>query len=188
MVFAFYSLTTQQRIVGTRKAHLFANKVGWFTSTALTRLRAYRVCDRVPHAMARRRFDRPLLGGQKELFDATDGVDGENWHHINLQAVNEATGLALWPEQWPLSALRADERRSANTTGRAYIRVTHDRAALECLRTAATYVRNPNTDGARIIIGVDVAGTAKTSANFTVAAVFAFSRLWRVHDGRHHRR
>jgi len=145
----------------------------WFTSTALTRLEptgSVIVCHTRWH-------EDDLIGRclkQKELFDATDGVDGENWHHINLQAVNEATGLALWPEQWPLSALRA-KRAAIGEYDWSSLYQGHPRPrGARVFAEPATYVGNPNTNGARIIIGVDVAGTAKTSANFTVAAVFAF--------------
>jgi predicted phage terminase large subunit-like protein len=144
----------------------------WFTSTALTRLEpdgSVIVCHTRWH-------EDDLIGRclkQKELWDSTGGAEGENWRHINLQAIDETTGLALWPEQWPLKKL---ERRRAlvGEYDWASLFQGHPRPrGARVFGDPATYSGNPVINGARIIIGVDVAGTAKTSANFSVALVFA---------------
>lgn len=144
----------------------------WFTSTALTRLEptgSAIVCHTRWH-------EDDLIGRclkQKELYDATNGLDGENWHHINLQAINETTGQALWPTQWPLSALRA-KRAAIGEYDWSSLYQGHPRArGTRVFGEPTNYVGTPNADNTRIVIGVDVAGTAKTSANFTVAVVFA---------------
>lgn len=144
----------------------------WFTSTALTRLEpngSVIVCHTRWH-------EDDLIGRclkQKELYDATDGADGENWTHINLQAIDETTERALWPEQWPLETLQA-KRAAIGEYDWASLYQGHPRPrGAHVFAEPTTYKGESSTDGTRIIIGVDVAGTAKTTANFTVAAVFA---------------
>lgn len=144
----------------------------WFTSTALTRLEPHGsviVCHTRWH-------EDDLIGRclkQKEQYDATNGADGENWQHINLQAVDESTGLPLWPEQWPMETLRAKRAAVGEYDWASLYQGDPRPRGARVFGEPATYTGNPNTDGARIVIGVDVAGTAKTSANFTVAAVLA---------------
>lgn len=146
----------------------------WFTSTALTRLEptgSVIVCHTRWH-------EDDLIGRclkQKELYDATNGADGEDWTHINLQAVDESTGRPLWPEQWSLEALRA-KRAAVGEYDWSSLYQGHPRPrGARVFGEPARFQGTPDLAGRRIVIGVDVAGTAKTTANFTVAAVFACS-------------
>ena len=144
----------------------------WFTSTALTRLEptgSAIVCHTRWH-------EDDLIGRclkQKELYDATNGLDGENWHHINLQAINETTGQALWPTQWPLSALRAKRAAIGEYDWSSLYQGEPRPRGAKVFNEPVRYSVETKIDGARIVIGVDIAATAKTSANFTVALVFA---------------
>lgn len=145
---------------------------GWFTSTAMTRLDPNGAVI-VVHT---RWHEDDLIGrlrAERLRYDATMGMEGERWEYVNLPAVN-AEGNALWPERWPVEIL--DKRRR--------IVGPYDWSALfqgeprpkegRLFRDPVRY-QDPQIDGARLVIGVDVAGTKKTRSNWTVAVVMAFS-------------
>lgn len=144
----------------------------WFTSTALTRLEptgSVIVCHTRWH-------EDDLIGRclkQKELYDETSGADGVNWEHINLQAIDERTGQSLWPSRWPVHVLQAKRSAIGEYDWASLYQGEPRPRGARVFGEPTVYSGHPNTDGARLLIGVDVAGTAKTSANFTVAAVFA---------------
>jgi phage terminase large subunit-like protein len=151
----------------------------WFTSTALTRLEpdgSVIVCHTRWH-------EDDLIGRclkQKELWDATNGADGENWIHINLQAIDDTTGLALWPEQWPLKKL--NRKRSAigeYDWSSLYQGRSRPRDSKPFGTDPARYERRDLT-GKRIAIACDIAGTSKTRSNWTVVNVFVY--WWVVHE------
>jgi predicted phage terminase large subunit-like protein len=110
---------------------------------------------------------------EREKYDATDGQDGEPWEHINLQAIDDITEQALWPEQWPIEILNR-RRAAVGEYDWASLFQGHPRPrGSKVFQDPQRYEGTASTAGKRIIIGVDVAGTAKTTANWTVAVVFA---------------
>lgn len=133
---------------------------GWFTSTALTRLE--------PNAsviVVHTRWHPDDLIGRLENDDSVD------WEVINLPAIDDQ-GSALWPERWPIAALEARKRDVGE----------YDWASMYMGRPrprGGAVFNDPHSyddlprDGVRYSIGVDLAYTAKTSSDYSVAVVLA---------------
>ena len=145
---------------------------GWFTSTAMTRLD--------PNGSAivvhTRWHQDDLIGrciAERAKFEATLGVEGESWEHINLPAIDEQ-GRALWPERWPADILDRRRRVVGPYEWASLFQGSPRPREGKLFRNPTRYDR-PTLADARIVIGVDVAGTRSTKANWTVAVVFAFT-------------
>ena len=145
----------------------------WLTSSALTRLEP----DGSAFIVNARWHEDDLIGRclkERDKFIATNGAEGENWIHINLQAIDDITGAALWPELWPVHKL---VRRRAIVGEYDWSSLFQGRPRP---RDAKPFGRDParyerlDLAGKRIGIAVDVAGTKKTRSNWTVAVVFAY--------------
>lgn len=141
----------------------------WFTSTATTRLTpdgSIVVCHTRWH-------DDDLIGRLKketEKYVRTRGEEGEFWEHINLPAITGNKALA--PRLWTLEALQK-KRRAVGEYDWASLYQGEPRAR------GAKLFRQPGAIAEmrlarRVFIGVDVAGTATTRSNWTVAVVMAF--------------
>jgi predicted phage terminase large subunit-like protein len=146
----------------------------WFTSTAMTRLEPSGSMI-VVHT---RWHEDDLIGRclkEREKYDETNGVEGEPWVHINLQAIDDESGEALWPEVWPLDKLLRKKASVGEYDWASLYQGQPRPRGSKVFQEPTRYEGSPSTAGKRIVIGVDVAGTAKTTANFTVALVFACS-------------
>lgn len=149
--------------------------IEWFTSTASTRLTptgSVIVCHTRWH-------ENDLIGHLKKETDKyirTRGEDGEWWEHVNLPAIDEdGDGYALCPELWPRHLLLRKKRAvGAYDWASLYQGEPRPRGARLFKMEPERYSFR-DTTGRRIVIGVDVAGTASTKANWTVAVVMAFA-------------
>lgn len=94
----------------------------------------------------------------------------EGWEFHNLPAIRE-DGTALWPEGQPLSLLA--EKRAMSEYDWWSIYMGEPRSAEGKLFGGITYYDDPPGEGRTIAIGVDLAYTAKTSADWSVAVVMA---------------
>lgn len=144
----------------------------WFTSTAMTRLEpegSAIVCHTRWH-------EDDLVGrlkGETQRWYDTNGSEGEEWECLNLQALDEITGEALWPERWSAEVLEKRKRTVGPYDWASLFQGDPRPREGKLFRDPARYT-TAEVDGRRIIIGVDVAGTASTRANWTVASVMAF--------------
>lgn len=138
----------------------------WHTSTAMTRVHettSVIVCHTRWHP-------DDLIGRlQAETKTLADGQTVPRWENINLPAINEA-GAALWPKHRPLSLL--EERRSASEYDwwSMYMGAPRPRGG-EVFR-GVVYCDAP-PDSYRVAIGIDLAYTAKTHADYSAAVVLA---------------
>jgi predicted phage terminase large subunit-like protein len=92
---------------------------------------------------------------------------GGVWTDVKMPAVSD-DGRALWPERWPLEALRRIEAANEYTWASLYQGRPRPRGGA-VFRNVATFERLPETT--RTVIGVDFAYTAKTSSDYSVAVV-----------------
>ncbi len=146
----------------------------WFTSTATTRLEPNGSII-VVHT---RWHEDDLIGRcvkQTETYHQSSGTEGENWTHINLQAIDDVMGTALWPEMWPVDKLQKKRAAIGEYDWASLYQGRPRPRGSNVFNEPARYTGTPSLDGRRIVIGVDVAGTAKTTADWTVAVVLACS-------------
>lgn len=144
----------------------------WFTSTAMTRLEP----DGSAIVVHTRWHEDDLIGRLKketELWHETGGEEGERWEMLNLQAIDDVTGEALWPERWPVEVLEKRKRIVGPYDWASLFQGDPRPREGKLFRDPARY-DEPSVDGRRIVIGVDVAATASTRANWSVATVMAF--------------
>ncbi len=153
----------------------------WFTSTATTRLTpggSIVVCHTRWHS-------DDLIGRlrkETDKFIRTRGQEGEWWEHINLPAIDDEprvdgarpTGLALCPELWTRKQLLKKRRAVGEYDWSALYQGNPRPRGAKLFRDPARYAGLPSRHGKTIVIGVDVAGTASTRSNFTVATVMGF--------------
>jgi phage terminase large subunit-like protein len=145
----------------------------WLTSTAMTRLEP----DGSMIIVHTRWHEDDLIGRclkQTELYHATNGAEGELWVHINLQAIDDDTGKALWPERWPKEKLLRRKAASGEYDWASlYQGRPRPKDSKPFGRLPATYERLDLT-GKRLVIGGDCAATRSTRANWSVAVVYAY--------------
>lgn len=148
----------------------------WFTSTVLTRLeKDERGIDGSVFVVHTRWHEDDLIGrllNESRKFVETNGEEGHPWEYVELQALDETTGLPLWPEKKSASDLQRIRamigeydwwslyQQKPRPRGARVFGPPHRCERLEI-------------DGARIVIGVDVAITKSSRANHTVAVVLA---------------
>jgi predicted phage terminase large subunit-like protein len=145
----------------------------WFTSTGVTRVE--------PHGaiiVVHTRWHSDDLIGRLEResakFAETGGLEGEHWDLINLRAVDETTGEALWPDRWPVDVLERRRRTIGEYEWAALFQGRPRPRGARLFREPVRY-EHPEIAGRRLIIGVDVAGTKSSRADWTVATVLAFT-------------
>jgi predicted phage terminase large subunit-like protein len=103
----------------------------------------------------------------------------EGWQHINLPAINDA-GEALWPERWPVSALEEIRAKSEYDWVSLYQGTPRTREG-KLFEGTKTYTELPKS--LSIAIGIDLAYTAKTASDWSVAVVVGeHDGLWYVLD------
>lgn len=132
----------------------------WFTSTAMTRVEpgGFVIVN------ATRWHDDDLIGRLAQDADTP-------WEVVNLPAVSDA-GDALWPERWPLGALRARRAEVGEYDWHALYMGAPRPKGGEVFRVPARY-ESLDVTGARIVIGCDPAGTEDTRSDYTAAVVLA---------------
>jgi predicted phage terminase large subunit-like protein len=140
----------------------------WFTSTLMTRIEPGGSVF-VVHG---RWHPDDLIGRLSK--DAAVG-----WESINLPAIAQAgdalgrpLGAALWPSRWPEEAL-ARKRIEVGAYDWASLYDGSPRPRGGSVFRDVQFYNAPPALGYRIAIGVDLAFTAKTSANSSVAIVLA---------------
>ncbi len=145
----------------------------WFTSTALTRLEpmgsVFLVHTRWHHDDT---IGRCLE--QRRLYDETGGEDGGPWEFVNLQAISDATGEALWPKRWPVPILMKRRRIIGEYDWASLFQGDPRKKGGHIFGDPVRY-EVAKIEGARILISVDVAGTKSTQANHTIAVASAYS-------------
>lgn len=145
----------------------------WLTSTAETRIEPTGSIV----IMHTRWHEDDMIGRcekEREKFDASGGTEGTNWLLVNLQAIDDTTGSALWEERWPAEIL-LKKRAAVGEYDWAALYQGRPRPKGSKLFGDPARYDAPSIDGRRILISVDVAATKKTSANYTVAVVAAYS-------------
>jgi predicted phage terminase large subunit-like protein len=145
----------------------------WFTSTGVTRVEPTGAIICV-HT---RWHPDDLIGRlerESQKFDETGGLESEHWDSINLEAIDEATGEALWPTRWPADVLLRRRRTIGEYEWASLFQGRPRPRGAKLFREPARYDA-PAIAGRRILIGVDVAGTKSSRADWTVAAVMAFA-------------
>ncbi len=104
--------------------------------------------------------------------------DVPDWELINLPAIRGADdlpaddGSALWPERYPLDALRRIRAQIGEYPFAALYQGHPVPRGGALFRVPARYV-SPDLPGARIVAAVDPAGSASTRADYTAAVVLA---------------
>jgi phage terminase large subunit-like protein len=146
----------------------------WFTSTAVTRLTP----DGSMVVCHTRWSEHDLIGRlckETEKYRRSGGLEGERWEHVNLPALaKHGDGPALCPELWTREALLGKRRGVGEYDWSALYQGEPRPRGAKLFAQEPDRVENPSRSDRRVIIGVDVAGTASTSAHWTVAVVFAF--------------
>ncbi len=143
----------------------------WFTSTALTRVEpggSVIVCHTRWH-------DDDLIGRIRQEFP--------DWIGIQMPAVEEITingqvvRKALWPERWNLDELDKKRRLVGEYDWAALYQGEPRPKGGRMFGTPTRYEHSIITEDVpyKIIIGVDPAATEKTSADYSVAVVCAFT-------------
>lgn len=102
----------------------------------------------------------------------------EGWQYIRLPALCDSSddllgrkfGEALWPARWPIEKLN-DRMRNEFTKASIYQGRPRPRGAT--LFRDVYYYDEPPTDGYRCAIGLDLAYTAKSHADYSVAVALA---------------
>ena len=105
-------------------------------------------------------------------------IDEGGWIHINLEAIctreddpnGRAIGDALWPSRWPVQALE-EKRRIVGEYTWASLYQGAPRPLGDRLFNDIHYYDALPTSGYRVAIGVDLAYSEKTSADYSVAVV-----------------
>ncbi len=96
-------------------------------------------------------------------------VRDHNYEEVNLPAINEVTGEALWPERRPLDWL-GERRAECSEFVWSALYMGNPRAkGTEVFRDTTTYASLPPT--LRIGIGIDFAYSTKSSADYSVAVI-----------------
>lgn len=147
----------------------------WFTSTATTRLTP----DGSIIVCSTRWHEDDLIGRLKretEKYERTGGTEGEWWWHVNLPALaDDGDGLALCPELWTREQLLRKKRAVGAYDWSALYQGDPRPRGAKLFKSEPARYDAASLDGRRVVIGVDVAGTAASSAHWTVAVVMAFA-------------
>jgi predicted phage terminase large subunit-like protein len=98
------------------------------------------------------------------------GENAEEWSHIHLPAISSA-GLPLWPERWPLEQLLRKQKAVGEYTWASLYQGTPRPRGMQIFGDVHYYDVLP--PGFRVCIGIDLAYSAKTSSDYSVAVVLA---------------
>lgn len=140
----------------------------WFTSTALTRVEPGGSVI-VVHT---RWHDDDLIGRlQKE--------QGQKWEYVNLPALSETDGTALWPTRWPADSLNL-RRKEVGEYDWWSLFMGQPRPKGGKLFKDPTYYDYPNVQGTRFLICCDPAATGATRADHSAVVV---GSAWRDKQG-----
>lgn len=124
----------------------------WFRSTALTRLHPGCGCL--------------VVHTRWHPEDLTGILGAEGWEVVNLEAIRP-DGAALWEAQRPLSFLEK-RRADIGEYDWASLYMGQPRPRGGAVFHDAWYYDDPPKDGYRVSIGIDLAYSAKTSADYSV--------------------
>lgn len=139
---------------------------GWWTSTAVTRLEP-KASAIVIHT---RWHEDDLIGWLQNEHPG-------DWEVINLAAIAEVTsgdrrpGEALWPARWPLEALAARRTEVGEYDWASLYQGRPRPKGGAVFGDVHLYAELPK--GYRVAIGIDLAYTERTSADYSVAVVVA---------------
>lgn len=155
------------------ESHLIREKNwDWLTSTALTRLEPTGSVL-IVHT---RWHEDDLIGRcmrEAEKYVESGGEEGHPWEYVNLQAISDQTGDALWPKRWPREVL-LKRRKAIGEYDWASLFQGEPRAKGGHIFDDPTRYEEPSMEGCRLLISADLAGTKSTQANHTVAVVSAY--------------
>lgn len=131
----------------------------WFKSVLLTRLH--------PGASV------IVVNTRWHTDDLAGRLIGRGWDFINLPAISEKTGDALWPKRRPKEWLLKQKDQIGDYEWNALYCGNPRSVEGKLFRGVSWYDKLPNHYS--VAIGVDLAYTAKTSSDFSVAVVMAES-------------
>jgi predicted phage terminase large subunit-like protein len=134
----------------------------WFTSTGLTRLEPGGSCI-VVHT---RWHDDDLIGRLTKHH-------GTPWETINLPAVREEPRAALWPERWPLKALKLKRKEVGEYDWWSLYMGQPQPRGGRLFGLPTFYGRFPDLENAYILIACDPATTSSTRADHSAIVVGA---------------
>lgn len=150
----------------------------WLTSTVITRL------EKSPNntlgslfIVHTRWHDDDMIGRcekERAKYDTSDGAEGHPWEFVTLPALDEQTQAALWPEKYNADDLKKLRALVGEYDWWSLYQQSPRPRGARVFNPPARCAR-PQIDGARFVIGVDVAITRTSRANFTVAVVLAVS-------------
>ena len=148
----------------------------WLTSTVLTRLeKDERQVYGSVFVVHTRWHDDDMIGRcekERDKWIASGGEEGHPWEIVSLQALDEQTGEALWPERYSAADLGKIRRLVGEYDWHSlYQQKPRPRGARVFGLPARCSA--PEVNGARFVIGVDVAITKKSRSNWTIAVVLA---------------
>lgn len=132
----------------------------WFRSTATTRVEpggSIIVCHTRWHG--------------DDLIGRLSADTETRWEQVVLPAVDEQ-GRALWPERWPVEALRARRSEVGEYEWSALFQQRPVPRGGEVFR-GPTYYQALDLRGARIVLACDPAGTESTRSDHTAAVALA---------------
>lgn len=110
-----------------------------------------------------------------DLIGRLIGEEGDKWKQIRLPAISE-DGKALWPERWPIPLLEERRARVGEYTWASLFQGLPRPRGGTLFGEPHTYKELPK-NGVLHAIGVDLAYSAKTSSDWSVAVVML------VHEG-----
>lgn len=133
----------------------------WFNDTAFTRLEPNGSCI--------------VNATRWHPDDLTGRLVAQGWEYINLQAIDDE-GRALWPERWPIEQLEPIREQLGGSDGYGWTSLYQGNPrsrGTTVFRDVYYYDELPKTY--KVGIGVDLAYSEKTSADWSVAVALAES-------------
>lgn len=99
-----------------------------------------------------------------------DGESASEWKHIHMPAISPE-GLALWPERWPVAALEKKRKAVGEYTWASLFQGEPRARGTNVFGPVHYYEALP--DRFRVGIGVDLAYSRRTAADYSIAVVMA---------------
>jgi predicted phage terminase large subunit-like protein len=100
--------------------------------------------------------------------DLAGRLIAKGWEVINLQAIDDVSGLALWPDRWPISELQKIREQVGEYTWGSLYQGNPRTKGGRLFGDVCHYDELPR-GGYKIYVGIDFAYTAKTHADYSVA-------------------
>lgn len=117
-----------------------------------------------------------LLNGTRwHADDPLARMEAAGWNKINLSAIT-ASGESLWPERWSLESLLKKREALGGADGYEWCALYMGNPKARGERVfgdVVNYTGRPNLDHARVSVGLDLAYSKRTSADWSVAVVLA---------------